>query len=321
MEVIQNWQQIITQTLSQLSVFGFSIPTNERTVCRWHIIFKKKEIFPHPNPYVQMKKQCIPKLFEIYPEAKEMVDKFASKNIQSLSSESLALHLNQTIIPNLFDRYKQEEVSNNREPIEKVEFMRSLHLTSIHPTTAFRWLHILGYKYRPNKKCYYTDKHEDPGNVSDRKKFICNYSKYELRSYVWCQISEEVAVGLENNEEVNLSKAFYEYRNDKGKMMREYHVDVHPYLKNYIHNKEMGGDLSVRKPPNTRPVIVIGQDESVFKQYSFSSKSWVNPNGERKLLPKSDGYSLMISAYCSRVFGFGLKVTNEQLKEINLRRT
>ena len=147
------------------------------------------------------------------------------------------------------------------------------------------------------------------------------YFKHKINSYLWVKISADEAVKLENNKEVELPKCYHSYVNEDGEQMREYHVDVHPYLQRYISNTKMGGDLSVKHSPNVRPVIIIGQDESVIKQYSFSAKSWVNPNGERKLLPKSDGYTTMISAFCSRVFGLGLKVTEEQLQEINRRRT
>ena len=59
----------------------------------------------------------------------------------------------------------------------------------------------------------------------------------------------------------------------------------------------------------------------MVKQYSFLSKTWEGKDGEKKLLPKSDGYSLMMSEFCSRCFGLGLNVTEQQLQEINDRRS
>ncbi len=82
----------------------------------------------------------------------------------------------------------------------------------------------------------------------------------------------------------------------------------------------MGGDVSTRKPRNIRPTILLGQDESVFKQYSFSSKTWTGPTGENTLLPKSDGYSKMVSAYMSRPMGMGVIVSSSQLESINKSR-
>ena len=142
-----------------------------------------------------------------------------------------------------------------------------------------------------------------------------------MRAYVWVQITAEQGVILENNQNINLARVFHTYTGLDGTPMREYHIDIHPHLHSFVRNKRMGGDLSVRKDEGSRPLIVIGQDESVIKQYSFSAKCWQGVNGERRLLPKSDGYTTMISAFCCRVFGLGLHVTNEQLVEINKRRT
>ena len=143
----------------------------------------------------------------------------------------------------------------------------------------------------------------------------------EIRAYHWVQLPEDTAIALENDEKVKLIKAFYSYQSNDGTQMREYHIDTHPVLQKHVNNTRMRGDLSVRKPASDRPLIIIGQDECVVKQYSFSSKTWEGKDGEKKLLPKSDGYSLMMSAFCSRCFGLGLNVTEQQLEEINDRRS
>ena len=49
----------------------------------------------------------------------------------------------------------------------------------------------------------------------------------------------------------------------------------------------------------------------------MTNKSWVGPNGETVAVPKDDGQGLMISAFQSREFGFGMALNEEQLKEVN----
>ena len=79
--------------------------------------------------------------------------------------------------------------------------------------------------------------------------------------------------------------------------------------------------LSMRKDPShTRPLMIIEQDETVFKQYSFSQKCCVWPGGETQLLPKSDGYSRMFCGFFSRSFGVGLLLTQNELNEVHERR-
>jgi hypothetical protein len=61
-----------------------------------------------------------------------------------------------------------------------------------------------------------------------------------------------------------------------------------------------GGNLSVRRPVDSKPLLIFGQDESIFNQFSFGSKQWVGPSGQRSILPKSTGMGLMISSFQGR---------------------
>ena len=56
--------------------------------------------------------------------------------------------------------------------------------------------------------------------------------------------------------------------------MREYHIDSRPILQDYITPgmHQYGGNLSVRKENEKRPIMLIGQDESTYHQFVFSSK-------------------------------------------------
>ena len=66
--------------------------------------------------------------------------------------------------------------------------------------------------------------------------------------------------------------------------------------------------------------IICGQDEAVFKQYSFGHQYWFGPNVKAGLIPKTDGYSQMVSAFVSRSFGVSIKKNEEDLFKINKRR-
>ena len=321
MAIVKNWSIVIQEALRRLCDCGIKATMNEKTIRRWHQWFRKHESFPHPNPYVQMGKKVLPKLFESYPKVTKMIHQFASNNLHILSSESLALHVREVILPQLHQKHIQESNANNTVAMNFAEFKKFLNVTHVDPSTCWRWLKMLGYKYVASKKCYFTDRHEYPKNIKDREVFIHLYLNYETNAYLWVHMKEDVAILLENDQNINLAKVYHSYVGADGVPMREYHVDIHPHLYSFVHNQKMGGDLSVRRNEGSRPVIIIGQDESVVKQYSFSSKCWQGVSGERKLLPKSDGYSLMISAFCSRAFGLSLNVTDEELVKINMRRT
>jgi hypothetical protein len=63
--------------------------------------------------------------------------------------------------------------------------------------------------------------------------------------------------------------------------------------------------------------VCIGHDECIFCQFIFTGKAWKGPKEERAIIPKDEGYSLMISAFQSREFDFGMKLTSDDLQVIN----
>ena len=66
--------------------------------------------------------------------------------------------------------------------------------------------------------------------------------------------------------------------------------------------------------------MIWGQDECAFQQHRYSPKQWVGPDGARAILPKSDGYLMMVSAFQSREYGFGWKLTAQELDMVNAKR-
>ena len=108
----------------------------------------------------------------------------------------------------------------------------------------------------------------------------------------------------------------YEYEKD-GTTYIEFHVDDHPSFTERDDLHPFGGNVSVRKPSDAKPLLIFGQDECIFKQFALCNKTWVGPNGKTPLVPKSDGQGLMVSAFVSREYGFGWDLTKSQLKLVN----
>ena len=74
-----------------------------------------------------------------------------------------------------------------------------------------------------------------------------------------------------------------------------------------------GGRFGVRMNMGGRPVICLGQYGAIFKQYIFTKKMWTH-RGKCWLVPKYQGYGIMISAFQSQQFGlvYPLKVPDLQ---------
>jgi hypothetical protein len=109
---------------------------------------------------------------------------------------------------------------------------------------------------------------------------------------------------------------------DTGDERVEFHVDDHACMQDFANETygAIGGNVSVHKAPDKRPLIIFGQDESIFNQFLFNSKQWVGPSGERSILPKSAGMGVMVSAFQSREFGWGMEIDDDQLVIINAHR-
>jgi hypothetical protein len=80
-----------------------------------------------------------------------------------------------------------------------------------------------------------------------------------------------------------------------------------------------GGNLSIRKPENTKPRVTFGQDEAIFRSSQLNDSCWAI-DGQQTLRTKSMGVGRMVSALCSREFGFGLDMSVEELANVNERR-
>lgn len=97
-----------------------------------------------------------------------------------------------------------------------------------------------------------------------------------------------------DNHELPMNVA---YRADFIDRYFSYEFRCHRWI---VISESYGGHLSVRMPPNTKPLMILGQDECIFKQYLFTKGVWVMPDGTRQLIPKEEGHGIMISSLCSR---------------------
>jgi hypothetical protein len=99
--------------------------------------------------------------------------------------------------------------------------------------------------------------------------------------------------------------------------MVEYHVDTSELFQERM-NKETsyGGRRSVRYEEEPM-LIILGHDETIIKQFALTVKGWVGPNGETAVVPKDDGAGIMLSAFRSREFGFGLEMSEQDLELVN----
>ena len=301
------------------------------------MVFRKFECFPHPNPYVQCGKRPLPRLLEIFPDAKDQIVAYGVKNLATLTIEGLHDFIVSTVIPRLAALWQKDEeamaaaasttttdsastssrntqpatntTENNKQEVVIELFLRAYGLESMSFTTAWRWMRLLGFQYDARKKSFYVDGHEREDVVASRTKFCKTYLT-ELEPYCnrWVQVSM-------NDVEVGLGHKYFDIISNEEHL--EFHVD-------YWNRKGGPGKIepttSMQVSSKARPIMIVGQDESVFAQYLLGAKTWIGPKGQRPLLPKSEGDGYMLSAFVSREFGFGRIMTSVELAKVNSER-
>ena len=120
----------------------------------------------------------------------------------------------------------------------------------------------------------------------------------------------------------------YNFETSTGEKMVELHVDDIPEVNIFDNKTEnklrtkiegciFGGNLSVRKDSTEKALLAFGHDECIFRQFIFTGTAWIGVKGELPIIPKDEGFGIMVPAFQSREFGFGFKLTSEDLKFIN----
>ena len=290
------------------------IITSAKTLLLWFRAYRNNDTFLNISR-LKPKTTQLPVLLATNPDVCDEILQFCRKNLSTLTIELVQDHLHSVVIPNLLSKLKTER-SNSEYSIE--DLYSEFQLKSISLSTTHRWLRILGFKYERRKKSYYVDTHEKPENVRYRKEFIERYFTYEVRAYRWLSITAN-----ERNQMVKEGKIEKELGfkyNQNGMVHYEFHVDDHTIFQMRGNSLPYGGGLSVRKPPHEKPLMILGQDECIFKQYLFTAGAWVMPNGTKELIPKDEGQGVMISSFVSRELGYGFEFCDEVMQEINQKR-
>ena len=201
-------------------------------------------------------------------------------------------------------------------------FLHTHGLQSMGLSTTWQWMHLLGFKHDAKKKSLGVDGHERDDVVANRTEFCKRFlTEFEPYCKHWVQLPLIEAANMKKDVDIRFGYSYFDIV--AGKQMIEFHID---YWKRRITqvpqiHQQKEATTSVRVPSqNAKPIMIIGQDESMFAQYLLGSKTWVGPKGQRPLLPKSEGDGYMLSAFVSSAFGFGRELTEAELVRINRER-
>ena len=329
MPVGWTWRNCCDKAVSHLQALAGFENGSGQMVEQWNCLIRDHNTFPHTNHFLATGVPREPLLFEVFPEAKGRLLNFATVNIKRFSIELIQKYFSTTLLPSLLTKYNETMRDEaNESPMEMDEFhffiLGMSYSEEVSLSTISRYLDCLGYCFDVREKTYYVDGHEREDVVKARVEYIKWYLANERRCYRWVQLKEDEAKSLDAKKIVCLSDA-YVYSTEDDVTMYEFHVDcAQKQLADYVSDelRARGGNLSVRKPPDDKPLIILGQDEAVYKQFVLGRRQWVLPGGRRAILPKTEGDGIMVSAYTSRDFGFGCQelLSQRVLDEVNATR-
>ncbi|KAI2490938.1 hypothetical protein MHU86_23626 [Fragilaria crotonensis] len=315
------WKQCCREACRQLNELGVVQATKPRSVQDWNLEFRKCRTFLHPDHIVRCGKRPFPLLFMKYPDTKDQIAAFGLGNLSILTVELVRVFCIEELFPSIYQQWCNDHEGHQAASSLTQELFLKVHgITNFGIPTCWRWMQLIGFAYSIQQKSYYVDGHERDDVVLSRKQFCQQYlTELEPKCLRWVQYA------LSELETANLNPEFgYKYINeDCNSVYYEFHIDYCYSCRGNETFDAMHGkiaSMSVRAPPNSRPIEIYGQDESVFSQFLFPSKSWVGPNQERGLFPKSLGEGLMVSAFVSRDTGFGMPMTDEDLTIVNALR-
>ncbi|KAG7357902.1 hypothetical protein IV203_014515 [Nitzschia inconspicua] len=307
----KTWLECCEIAVHEINLLGVTLTTRGDNLSRWHGLFRTREAFLHPNLEARVGRDPLPPFLRMFPDAATEIKQFCRVNLLNLNVETVHQFIWNKVFPKIYAVWASEQTSRGHT---LQSFLKLFRISVFSPQTTLSWMKQLGMKYANHKKSYYVDGHEREDVVTSRKLFCKRYLvDLEPRCIRWIQITKEKV-----SELPSLSMDFgHEYMEGDIKMV-EFHED-------YI--DKAGMDLtqfekkqSVRAPPNSPPLEFIGQDECVFFQNLVCGKNWVGSNGERPLLPKSEGDGVMLSTFQSRLTGFGREMSTDELQKVNEER-
>ena len=213
--------------------------------------------------------------------------------------------------------YLDDELFKYTEPAIFVKYKVSFPIA---PSVCYSWMVRLGCERSAHNKNYYTDRHEAPDVVAYRDAYVHRDLLRELRQPVWIQLTGAEASELrssmrEHGGNLPLGHVFQR----DGENYEEFHVDDSNAFLKARDTFKMGGNLSVRFPSGSKPLLRMGQDESIYKAHQFPSGGWMC-EGATVLRPKTEGVGDMVSAFADCARGFGLEMSDAELAEVNAKR-
>lgn len=187
--------------------------------------------------------------------------------------------------------------------------------------TSRVWMHNLGFHFKAHSKNVYCDGHDRPDVIEHREGYVKRHFEesasgvpgYFQRGNLYLKFSREVG-----RQRFGFDEETLEVHALEGTEYVEFNVDDFDFS-NFRDEFALGGSPSVKLNTNeTRPIILIFQDEAIYKAFDASRRYWQDEDGS-DLRKKGEGPGIMVSGFINEEEGF-MSLSKEEFEMLQLSR-
>ena len=158
--------------MKRLTNQGLTFATHAHIISKWYRNFRK-----HRKFQLRVNSKDLSPFLHANPDICMNIQRYGKKeNLDTLSIEMLSEYIHDKDLPALVHSTFNEPVEEEEEQsvsvvldLDSEEYKSKLKqilithgLTCISPSTVYRWMTHLGFRYAPRRKGYYVDGHEKP---------------------------------------------------------------------------------------------------------------------------------------------------------------
>jgi len=264
-----NWEKCCRGAVKFGKVIGGSeYPTYYKQVAIWHAEFRTHGAFLRNRARSAKTAIPLPRMLIDFPEEAQELRTFIRTNLEEMSVEKVHRYIHDIWLYEITKSFLDLPQHNGTtdwntgddddvRSATKKDVLQYYKLDTLSYGTVWRWMRSLGMRYCDRKKNFYVDGHERVDVVASRHSFLTKYLRREFQMHRWIQMTKKA---LSELEEIHGSiSGGFEFGED----MIEFHVDAHVAFMDIANSSEMGGNLSVRKPDNSKIIISFGHDEVI----------------------------------------------------------
>jgi hypothetical protein len=147
------WEQCCAEAIDYASAMVMTLTSRPQTVMEWYRLFRRNRKFLRP-PH---KKDNLPPFLQQNPNVVRAMQQYGCENLSQLSIEFMTEYVHDVVLPAMVAEEKNVSVQEvQRNPQELQNEMRQVFkkygLTCVCPSTVYKWMKCMGFKYETRKK-------------------------------------------------------------------------------------------------------------------------------------------------------------------------